>query len=288
MKTSKKLLWIPLSIFIVIGAGAGVFAYLSATNAGPIPTPPSPSTPTPPTVVSAATVVGSVRSTIEAYIQTYPKSSIEDQLTNSVKSPNKQSAQGNYYINGQFGSGVVIADGADESIREAFYSGALAKVKAIFSQYALTQSSDTNLPFTYLSDSVICSADESIRPLSVTCADLSSYAALDAAIAPFATAYDQQNATTTSPGTATFSAPAITKKSGTYANARIGMSSIEGIGGWAQLFYTVNGSTWLSWKGTQSILPCSDYSSLDLQKAFEGDTCTNLATGGDGKVVVTE
>ena len=72
-------------------------------------------------------------------------------------------------------------------------------------------------------------------------------------------------------------------KSTGYTTLQLGSGGVDehgeaGAGGAAQLFYQTPDKTWHYFTGTQQVLPCSSYNTLDLKKAYLGEKCDNNGT----------
>ena len=72
-----------------------------------------------------------------------------------------------------------------------------------------------------------------------------------------------------------------------YQRAQVGIGGAEfdAVGGFAALFYQGPDATWKFFKGTQNILPCSDYATEEVKKAYLGQQCLDTATDNENATV---
>jgi hypothetical protein len=143
----------------------------------------------------------------------------------------------------------------------------------------------------YESDTIICSLSDQkpySEPSSSTkydtilgCADKSDYLANAATLRPYFIVYASQSQFSTTHTLIT--GPNITaSKTAGYSTATVAISSSEysSVGGFAGLFYVTPNKTLHYFTGTQSVLPCSKYSTDDLKKAYVGEQCYDETAKG--------
>lgn len=138
----------------------------------------------------------------------------------------------------------------------------------------------------YESASIICiltdqkpSDPNGIYSTTIGCANISDYLANAAMLRPYFIVYASQARTDTSKtllGTPIYQA----SRTPGYSIATVAISGSEygGVGGFAGLFYVTPDNSLHYFKGTQNILPCSDYTTADLQKAYLGEQCYDTET----------
>lgn len=74
-----------------------------------------------------------------------------------------------------------------------------------------------------------------------------------------------------------------------YQRITVGLRSINYLGGAAGLFYRVSPtSEWVFFTGTQAVLDCSAYDTVDLKRAFVGEVCYDAETGTNSVVALDE
>jgi len=76
-------------------------------------------------------------------------------------------------------------------------------------------------------------------------------------------------------------------KTAGYKTAEVGLLAEAQFGGAAGLFYQTPDGMWHFFKGTQQIIPCGDYNTPDLKKAFLGSQCNVLKGTEDTLSTVT-
>jgi len=149
-------------------------------------------------------------------------------------------------------------------------------------QTVLDEGSDVGMyAADYQSDNVICLVTDQ-KPASVSsryissigCADKESYLASAKTLQPYYDVYKAESGNAT--GDLVLGNPTI-KVSATanYTTATIGMSGADygSVGGFAALFYTTPDKKIHYFTGTQSQIPCAEYKTPDLKKAYLGESC---------------
>lgn len=214
---------------------------------------------------------------------TYPKSKVED---GGSSAPPYKYGSSTYYVSGDFGHSLLITDSSDGTYDQVFNGAAEQIATSVLDAENLTKK-QTNFSFRYSNDNgkVICSVSHLSYPVYISCANTQDYKAPSEAVAPFAKAY-LASPETSGNSEIVFGEPKITTKNDGYKNATVGITSVEGVGGFAGLFYH-NKAAWNYWQGTQSVIPCKDYNTYPLQKAFEGDECHLEGQDKLSSVVVT-
>lgn len=216
--------------------------------------------------------------------ETYPKL----ELVNSASAPVYKPADTNYAVIAD-GFGTTIAVQTDATTYDQAGQTAIQRIanETLKGESDLKITAQKDWQTTYESDDVICTVSDASSPVLVSCANVEDYATVVMQVAPFAAAYlASEQGKTYGQGVA-FSSPRITQKSNGYSNAVVSIGNTESpVGGAAGLFYAKDGN-WVYWTGTQSLIPCADYSTNDLQRAFENDTCYDTATNAPATVKIT-
>lgn len=72
-----------------------------------------------------------------------------------------------------------------------------------------------------------------------------------------------------------------------YARAEVGVggADFDSVGGFAAMFYQTPDKTWHYFIGTQNIVPCADFNTDDLKKAYVGEPCYDTATDNEQATV---
>ena len=207
----------------------------------------------------------------EASIKTtYPNSKVEE---SDPSAPAYKYGSATYYVSGSFGHSLLVTNSTAVGVYDAAFNTAAEQAAiSVLDKENLTKTL-SNFSYRYSNDNgtVTCSLSHLSYPVYISCANIRDYKAPSDAVAPFALAYFA------SPGVSkdsdvVFGQPNIVNKSGAYKKATVGIGGLEGTGGFAGLFYN-NGKGWAYWRGTQSVIACSDYNTYDLQKSFAGDEC---------------
>ena len=222
----------------------------------------------------AVTITDKIKSTINTDLDTkYPLLTMAER----TGSPVYQAPKTAYAVfSNDFGKTLEIE--SKSSDLKAAYTDIEKSVKSVLDSEPGLKVTSTESQSVYQDSTVICTLTLSGSPTTVVCANISDYTKLIQDVAPFAEAYKTANPDETT--TLAYLTPKITQKGNGYASASVAMTSPEdGAGGFAGLFYSKD-TSWTYWRGTQSVLLCSDYNSPDLQYAFTGDTCE----GPDGQM----
>lgn len=140
----------------------------------------------------------------------------------------------------------------------------------------------SSLTHVYAGKGVICTVDDTtaqVSPTSVNCGLISAYTDAAAKAKPVVTALPSLTSTTAF-------GPVKIRDSQVngYQSAQASVGDVKGMGGYAALFYKKDGGTWKYFKGTQEIIPCTEYNTTDLRNAFMGDACWDTATNKESTV----
>lgn len=148
-------------------------------------------------------------------------------------------------------------------------------------------SSDTSNGLIYSermqNDTTVCILDSTSRAygtgyqFSIGCADFASYDITAKALQPFYTLLTSQaELKDLNDNPYLRLSKPIIKDSQTsgYKTATVSVGSLVGTG-YATLFYQAPDGQWHFFKATQGVLPCADYSTDDLKKAYKGEQCGN-------------
>jgi hypothetical protein len=139
----------------------------------------------------------------------------------------------------------------------------------------------------YQSDTVVCNVLLSSTPVSISCANKSTYTELIANLKPFATSYLASETGKQNKDTLLLGDAKVTYKSPGYSSAIVTIANIKSpVGGAAGFFYSKD-NVWTYWRSSQAGLLCTDYNTRDLQKGFEGDSCIEGNAGKAATVKVT-
>ena len=194
-----------------------------------------------------------------------------------------------YYVTPEDESGVGVTGSSDVVTTD------FATIKKLLKDNEFKLVDDKSYTYTdedqgtvYASSAVVClasthaaidTADEATA--SLACADISSYVATAKVVSPF---YDAYLAVTDKPvkikaSKLVFIGPNITEsQTAGYKRADVGMASYGAPAGGSQgLFYQTPDNTWHYFTNTQELVPCSDYSTQDVKKAFVGSKCSDDA-----------
>lgn len=108
----------------------------------------------------------------------------------------------------------------------------------------------------------------------IACSDIETYAPEAEKMKPFVEAYMQSDQYETG-GNMLYSGLTIKESSvAGYSNAELGVGTVDGVGGFAALFYrTSENAEWKFFIGTQNNLACTQYDTLELKKAYVGTEC---------------
>ncbi len=270
-KKSRKGLIIGLIVAIVI-IGLGIAAYFLFFQPKDTSTTTTDTTETTEEVTDRATVITTkIKAAIDTDLSTkYPL------LTLSERSgaPIYQAPKLAYAVaSSDFGKTLDIDSKATDL--KVGYTDLEKSIKGVLDSEPGLKATTNEWQSVYQDKSVICTLYLSTSPSTVTCANIADYKPLIDQVAPFAAAY--VTAYPDDKAILAYNTPKITQKGNGFASASIAISSADGgAGGFAGLFYAKD-TEWTYWKGTQSVLLCSDYNTPDLQYAFTGDTCEDAA-----------
>lgn len=225
----------------------------------------------PVTEPNAQTILNKVRSAVTTELAaTYPVMTIEE---NSYAPAYKAEGIGYAVKSNELGKGIDITP--DPNVFE------LTKAEKVREVIKATLETEKSLSVTtndwqmlYKNNTALCAlGTEQSNTVSFSCVDTIEYSALIKSLKPFGEAYLASEDGKTYGQDVMMSNPIVTEKSPGHSNATVSMGGTSSpIGGYAGLFYTKN-REWTYWRGTQSQIPCVDFNTYDLQKAFEGVEC---------------
>lgn len=136
----------------------------------------------------------------------------------------------------------------------------------------------------YESSTIICGLSDQ-KPYQVStgatdytvtlgCADKSAYTDNAKTLKPYFDVYKNQSEYDTSK--LTLSMPVVKEspiKGYSNAGVSINGSEYDSVGGFAALFYTTPDGALRFFKGTQNSIPCEDFNTDDIRKAYAGESC---------------
>ena len=288
-KKLKKRTIILLSILIVALVAGGVVAYLllfkdkgndtaSTTDTSNIVTPtPAPNKLTAEALVAKAKAVatGDTKETLQ---------STDSEPYNVFRAPAYKPSGYDFWVSPSvdygFGSyGVKDTVSAD-----------LSAIKKVLTDNKLTEtileegSAEAMFAAQYSSDDITCLLTDQ-KPYQqpatskefntiLGCADTAAYLANAVELKPYFTVYAAQSTSDTTK-TALGSLQVKKSKTAGYSIATVGIGGSEygSVGGFAGLFYTTPDNKLHYFIGTQSQIPCTDFNTDDLKKAYLGESC---------------
>ena len=114
--------------------------------------------------------------------------------------------------------------------------------------------------------------------ISVACANMIDYTKLAGVQQPFMTAFGTGGSVSTQQITAIGAPTIVASSTKGYQTAELPLMGYADDGmpasnGFMALFYQTPDQTWHFFKTAQSIVPCSEYNSVDLKKAYSGGRC---------------
>lgn len=227
----------------------------------------------------AKEIIEKVRTSEAELVADYPNSKVED---SEDYAPAYMYGSNKYYVNGQFGHAITVTDTGN--LDEAFNAAGEQAAFTVLEKEELIKKQKDYLT-TFINDNVICTVSHNSYPVYIACANTRDYKEPSENVKPFAEAYFK-NPNAADESQVVFGQPGIEQKSDGYKNAGMSIGAYEGVGGFAGLFYWKD-NTWTYWRGTQNILPCSDYNTYELQKSFEGTECYVQGQIEDSVVIVT-
>lgn len=282
-KSKKALITVLVILGVVLLAGIGFALYmlfLQPKPADTVVTQPAP-------VVDQTDYAGDLMTKIEtaenALVSTYPSLKIED--TPQPQAPAYKYSADRYYITGEFGHSITVRGPANSSAGDAFMTATETVATDTFNEIDDVKVETINFMKTYKNKNVVCAVITDGYPLYISCANIRDYQEAAGAIEPFAKAYIAE-ADTTYLSTTVLREPTIIKKAAGYSKATMSIGTLNGVGGFAGLFYG-KGNQWTYWRGSQGVLLCSDYDTYALQASFEGDTCLEAGTDTENTVKIT-
>lgn len=236
-------------------------------------------------VVTAQSLIDKVKSSLTGELAT---TYLSMKITEASEAPAYKASNANYFVrSSEIGTSLSVAPTGNDAYNESAVTAVQTTANAILGAEPSLTKTTSATSTAYTNDAVACTVSVGTDPVSIACADVTSYTSLVSELAPFAKAYLDSEDGKKYGENVILGTPEITSKADGYKNATISMGNGDGgIGGYAGLFYAKD-NVWTYWTGTQSALMCSEYNTQALQKAFEGDTCYDETTQQDSKVVVT-
>ena len=233
----------------------------------------------------AKAIIENIRTAEQALVATHPTLTIED---STPSAPPYMVANTDYNVTGSFGYSLTIQGASATLPTDKLVLDAEKAAIDTLRTETLPVVEATEYGTTYSSDNVVCHVSTNTYPTFITCANARDYQKVADEVAPFAAAFfTSSNEAASDPTQTVFYTPVITKKDTGYSNATVSIGSKYGVGGFAGLFYQKENEVWHYWTGTQSVIPCRDYDTEELQKAFVGDACYDLTTEEDSVVKVS-
>ena len=268
----KRNIIIAIIVAIILIPAAVVAVYWFAT-----PQQAPTHTNTPVVVDSAETIINKINARLSDTSRSDHLESTITQSTplddNRLPSPSYKVGDADYAVFTDDTYGLSIAHaGESADIDEGFNNTIAQQITDILTSTDYKKGQVSTLVTNYESTDVICTIMSQGSPMSVACANKSAYTRISEQVAPFAKAH----AAKVPQGSAnrTYSTPKVTD-SETKDYQRAEVSLTEGLGGVMLLFYRHGSDDWQFFKGTQNILACSDYNTVDIVSAFKGEKCMN-------------
>lgn len=281
----NKSIAIVLIVIAVLLIGAGAF-YWFVLKEQPTNETSSTTTPVETEVVVDTTdyakeIIEKVRVSEEKLVAKYPDSKVAD--GEQPYAPAYRYGTANYYVGGEFGHNLTITKPGD--FNEAFNTASEEAATVVLDKERLNKA-ENEYSFVYSNNNVVCSLSHASYPVNISCANIRDYAVPAEEAAPYAKAYFKAEVSPGNQKGLVFGSPKVSEKSDGYKSSVVSIGVYEGVGGFAGLFYSKDGS-WVFWRGTQSAIDCKDYDSYILQKSFEGDACYLDAKTENSVVTVT-
>ncbi len=281
-KSKKPLIAVLIIVGVILLAGIGFAIYVLFLQPKPSDTVVTQPAPVVDQTDYAGDLMTKIKASETALATTYPSLTIQD---NETQAPAYKYSADRYYITGAFGYSISISGPANTMPGDAFMTATETAATDTLTAVSDVKVEVNDFTKTYKNKNVVCAVITDGYPVRISCANVRDYQELAGAIEPFAKAYLAE-ADNTYISTTVLREPTITKKAAGYSNASMAISSLNGMGGFAGQFYG-KGNVWTYWRGTQSLMPCSDYNSYALQASFEGDTCEDVAKNTEGVVKIT-
>lgn len=292
-KQSHKKAWITVAILgsIVLIGGIAAAVVLWLGNGTLIPSTPSTPDTSDNESVSQTNVAQKFIDEIEisvraAFADTISDLAIAKNAADAPTVPVKQLEDYGFYVVSGNTTSITASSPSYVASSGSFETTAHTAILDVFDRYATPQiaGEEDALYGYYGDDSFICVVSP-LYPVSVTCTNSSDYEETAKAIAPFAALIPNPNGEPgTSPDLVLQNLVIRDSLTPGYQTATLSVHAYQGVGGYAALFYSVD-NEWRFFKGTQSILECSDYSTPDLQKAYEGERCYDTTTDNENATV---
>lgn len=190
----------------------------------------------------------------------------------------------------------------DRTGSKSVVEDSLASIRDLLNEKGYTEDikqagDDTSMFIAYATgDEVLCYVYD-MKPASpsptdirfqtgVSCADKTSYTETAKELKPYVDVYAEKSEEDVS--NSLFNSLKTEKSSVSgYARATLGVSgaNFDSVGGFAALFYQTPDKEWHFFIGTQNIVPCSDYNSIDLKKAYLGESCYDAEANNEEATV---
>ncbi len=196
----------------------------------------------------------------------------------------------NFYTDSAGGSSITIESYRDETTKlpTAIEKDVRIKIASVLTSSALTMTGSRGTEEyglktdVYIGDELICTVNSPLaetHPTTVRCGFLSSYLANAVKSKPLADALPNLI-----PTSVIFSPTISDSKVAGYQNAEAGISDLSGAGGYQALFWRKGSGSWNFFRGTQEIIQCAAYDTIDLKNAFFGKVCFDMSNNKDSTV----
>lgn len=192
--------------------------------------------------------------------------------------PSYKVGKADYYVSTTETYGLSITKQgmtAESSIDEDFNQTVTDQIVSVLSDADYKMSDTTDIA-NYESATVVCNIAAEGSPVAVTCANKSAYTKISDNLKPFVTAYTSVTSDNADIRT-TYSDLTITNSEvAKYQHASVNVT--QGMSGAVLLFYRFDEGTWKFFKGTQNILSCTEYNTVEITSAFKGEKCMDGET----------
>ena len=292
---SRTILLVLAGIFLLVGLGAvAYFVFFqpktnSANESSATKTQneqQSESTKTQQQTITAAALIEKVRTTLnEKQAVAYPGMTLE----NTDYAPAYKPAGSSYAVTAPGDGHGFMVDPVPSDYNQAAVDAITATIDETLVKEGDLTAEASDWQTIYQNESLVCSVTTNSSPVTVLCADVSVYSDEITEARPFADAYAASDEGKNNTDMV-FSLNRVVNKSGSYKNAQVSMSSYTSpVGGFAGLFYsTNNGASWTFWRGTQSLISCSEYETPELTQAFLGEACYDDTNNAESVVQTSE
>lgn len=282
-KPGAGLIITAITLAVLLLGALGVIAYLLFFQ--PVATTEEKVTDTTDTSNQAQSLVAKAKTAVVEVLKTdYTDATIND----TSFTPLYKAADTPYAVTGgTFGYGFETNPTKDSSYDQTALTAVQRSISTLIESDKSYKKTTKAWEIDYQNESVICSVSIDTSPVNFSCANIADYKNLISAVEPYATAYLASDQGKQYGEGVAFGMPTIAQKANGYSNAQVSVTNTNSpVGGFAGLFYAKDGN-WAFWKGTQSILGCTEYNTVDLQHSFEGDVCWDDATNKESTVAIT-